>query len=65
MIKEEQKEYLTVKQAAAELGVTTRTVQRYIHKGLFPGAYQIDGGPTMPWLIPSEEVDALKEETSS
>ncbi len=56
--------YMTVREAANELGVTTRTVQRYIHRGRFPGAYQLPGGRTMPWLIPTDEVQALKEDSN-
>jgi excisionase family DNA binding protein len=49
-------EYMTVTEAAKLLGVTSRTVQRYIHRGLFPGAYQVPGGSKMPWLIPADAV---------
>jgi excisionase family DNA binding protein len=49
-------QYMTVTEAAKVLGVTGRTVQRYIHRGLFPGAYQLPGGSNMPWLIPADEV---------
>ena len=53
--------YYTVTEAARALGVVNRTVIRYIKRGLFPGAYQLPGGSTMPWLIPIEEVEALKK----
>jgi excisionase family DNA binding protein len=49
-------QYMTVTEAAKLLGVTTRTVQRYLRRGLFPGAYQLSGGVSMPWLIPADEV---------
>jgi excisionase family DNA binding protein len=52
-------QYITVTEAAKLLGVTSRTVQRYIHRGLFPGAYQLPGGSKMPWLIPADEVKNL------
>ena len=52
--------YYTVTEAAHELGVVNRTVIRYIKDGRFPGAYQIPGGATMPWLIPIDEVEAVK-----
>jgi excisionase family DNA binding protein len=50
-------QYMTVTEAAKILGVTTRTVQRYLRRGLFPGAYQLPGGASQPWIIPADEVN--------
>ena len=55
-------EYMTVRQAAQLLGVTTRTVQQWIKDGRFSGAYQILEGRTMPWLIPVAEVQAVHQQ---
>jgi excisionase family DNA binding protein len=49
-------QYMTVTEAAKHLGVTSRTVQRYLRRGLFPGAYQLPGGVSQPWIIPADEV---------
>jgi excisionase family DNA binding protein len=49
-------QFMTVTETAKALGLTGRTVLRYIHKGVFPGAYQLPGGDNMPWLIPVEAV---------
>jgi excisionase family DNA binding protein len=57
--------YLTISEAAVILGVTTRTVRRWVLKGLFPGAYQIQGGATLPWLLPEDEVLAMAKRKAS
>jgi predicted site-specific integrase-resolvase len=55
-------EYMSVRVAAQQLSVTPRTVQYWIRNGLIVGAYQPVEGQTMPWLIPSSEVERIKQE---
>jgi excisionase family DNA binding protein len=53
--------YITVKETARQLGVTTRTVQNWLKAGRFTTAYRIAEGRTMPWLISLEEVQQIAE----
>lgn len=47
---------LTVGQAARALGVSKRTVSRWLAQGHLPGAYKAGFGLTSPWRIPSSTV---------
>jgi excisionase family DNA binding protein len=51
-------ELLTVRQVAEMLDVTTRTVQRMVRRGDFPGAYQLPGGSHSTFVIPKSDLDA-------
>ena len=55
---------MTVKEVAEELGVSYRTIIRLIHEGMFPGAYKIGSGKTMPWLIPVSSFEEYKKKHS-
>jgi excisionase family DNA binding protein len=52
--------YLSVTQVAEQLNVTTRTVERMVKRGEFPGAYKLPG-ETAPYLIPREAVERYLE----
>ena len=49
---------LTVKQAAATLGVHPATITRWIAAGLFPGAYKLNpaASKNSPYRIPAAAV---------
>ena len=55
-------DYMSVRLAAEHLDVPIRTVQYWIKKGVITGAYQPVEGQTMPWLIPTSEVERIKQE---
>ena len=51
---------LSVKQAAAILEISPRTVRRYIDQNLFPGAYRLNPiGSRSDWRIPREDLDSF------
>ncbi len=45
-------------EAAKRLGVSNKTLHRYLHEGHLPGAYQLPGGD---WRIPDSDIDAFIE----
>lgn len=49
---------LTVRQAADQLGITPRAVNKLINEGKFPGARQVWAGLVRAWVIPADEVSA-------
>lgn len=49
-----------IKQIAARLGVSTRTVQRWHERGKLPGAYK-PGGQTSPLRIDARKLDRLSK----
>ncbi|MFQ5614747.1 MAG: helix-turn-helix transcriptional regulator [Anaerolineae bacterium] len=52
---------LTSAQAAARLGVTPRTIQRWVAAGVFPNAFKLDPGfIKSPFIIPVEDVEAFE-----
>lgn len=55
-------DYMTVRVAAQQLNVTTRTITRWIKSGRISGAYQPVTGQTMPWLVPVSEVVRIEQE---
>ena len=57
------KKTLTATQVAKTCGVTSRTVQRWIHAGHFPGARK-EPGKTSPYHIPRDEVEAFVKRLS-
>lgn len=54
--------FLTASQVAEEFGVDTRTISRWIERGLLPNAEKAYKGLRAPYLIPVSDVDALKKE---
>ena len=60
---QKKKAMMTVAEVAEMLQVDVKTVNNWIHaeKSPFPGAYQISDKRTAPYLIPTDEVDALKK----
>ena len=53
---------LTVAQAAADLGLSTRTVRRYLQKGRLAGTKQVVGNGLAEWQIEPGSVRNLKAE---
>jgi excisionase family DNA binding protein len=53
---------LTVKQAAAKLGVHPATITRWIAAGLFPNAYKLNraSAANSPYRIPAADVAAFQ-----
>jgi excisionase family DNA binding protein len=47
---------LTVDQVAQRLGVTPRSVLRWLDKGFFPNAYRFAPMAKSPWRIPESDV---------
>ena len=43
------KDFLTVKQVAEMLAVSTRSIERWIEKGIMPGYYQVDDRSPRFW----------------
>lgn len=58
------KETLTTSQIADMCGVTSRTVNRWVRAGYFPGA-QRGPGRTSPYRIPKEEVETFIDRMSA
>jgi predicted DNA-binding transcriptional regulator AlpA len=54
--------FMTIKQAAALLGMSNNSVRRMINKGLFPSARKEDDAY---WIIPKPEIDQYLERVSS
>jgi len=52
---------LSTTQVAEILHVSVVTVNKYILKGRFPGAYKLDPESKSMWLIPQTDVDAFLE----
>ena len=53
-----EEEYIKASEAARMCGVSSRTIRRWIKKGLFPGARR-GLGKSSPYLIPRREVEAF------
>lgn len=51
---------LTVKQAAEALGLSKRTLFRWLDAGRFPGARKIPGRLGGEWRIPAGDLDGLE-----
>jgi excisionase family DNA binding protein len=48
-------------EAAEELGVSARTIQRWLEDNLFPNAYRLNPeNPRSHVRIPEEDIEALK-----
>ena len=52
---------MTVSQVAELFNVDVKTVRNWIAAGEFPGAFKIEDKRTAPYLIPTSEVEALKQ----
>jgi excisionase family DNA binding protein len=52
---------LTVGQVAKRLGVTTRTIVRWLNAGHFANAYKLNPVITSPWRVPEESVAAFED----
>ncbi len=53
--------YLTGKEARARLGVSKKTLLKYLALGLFPKAYRLPSRKRPgDWRIPEEDVEAFK-----
>ena len=53
---------LTVKQAAGRLGVSPKTVNKWINAGHFPGAAKMNPlRPKSSYLIPVEDVERIEQ----
>jgi excisionase family DNA binding protein len=50
---------LTVKEVAAVLDAKPRTIQYWVKRGYFPGAYKIGIARNSPYRIPRSDVDAF------
>ena len=48
--------YVSSAEAAEQLGVSLRTVQSLLARGLIVGATRLGRGPRAPWIIPSPVV---------
>lgn len=53
--------YLTVRQAAAELGVGVHCIRRYIQRGVIQNVVKMEGATT-PYLIPPTEIEAVRND---
>ena len=49
-------QYLSSAEAAEQLGVSVRTLQSLLARGLIVGATRLGTGPRAPWIIPSPVV---------
>lgn len=56
-----QEQYLTVRQAAEQLGVGVHCVRRYIQRGVIQNVVKMEGA-TSPYLIPPTEIEAVKRD---
>lgn len=56
---------LSVALAAARFGVSTRTIQRWVAAGHFPGAYKLSPGLRSPFVIPLDDVLAYEKKLAS
>jgi excisionase family DNA binding protein len=56
-----QNNVLPVREVAAILGVKPRTVQRWIERGYFPGAYKLGLASNSSFRIPQSDVDDFLE----
>jgi excisionase family DNA binding protein len=56
-----QNNLLTANEVAAILGVKPRTIQYWVKRGYFPGAYKVGLGATSPYRIPQSDVEAFIE----
>ena len=45
--------WVSSREAAEELGISVRTLQSLLVRGLIVGARRLGTGPRAPWLIPS------------
>lgn len=53
----------SVEEAAERLGITVRTMQNWLARGVFPGAYKsLPGGVTSPWQIPESDLARVEEQ---
>ena len=52
---------LDMTEACRQLGVTKTTFRKYLAKGAFPGAFQLDAN----WRIPAADIDAFKAKRSA
>jgi excisionase family DNA binding protein len=50
---------LTTREAAAVMGLDSRTVERYCRAGRLPGAFKTSG-ETGDWRVPSTAIDAFR-----
>ena len=48
--------YVSSKEAAEQMGVSLRTVQSLLARGLIVGAVRLGTGPHAPWVIPTPVV---------
>ena len=48
-----QTRWVSSREAAEELGISLRTLQSLLVRGLIVGARRLGTGPRAPWLIPS------------
>lgn len=48
--------WLTVRQAAEELGYTEDTIRQYCAEGIFPKAGKASDSPRAHWRIPEQDV---------
>ena len=55
------KEYPTVTDAAKQLGVSTKTINGYIKKGIIPPPPQIEHGLRMVNIYPPEYIKEVKK----
>lgn len=52
---------LSVKEVRGYLNVSLITVQRWIARGEFPGAFKLGVGKTSHWRIPLSDVEKFKD----
>ena len=52
---------LTTSQAAQRLGVTPKTINDWIDRGLMPNAYKLNGFGKSPYRIPEGDVEAIEQ----
>ena len=45
--------WVSSREAATELGISLRTLQALLVRGLIVGARRLGAGPRAPWIIPS------------
>jgi predicted site-specific integrase-resolvase len=56
-----QTDYMRTTEAAERLGVSTRTITRWVERGYFPGAFKVNPeADNSPYMIPLSAIEALE-----
>lgn len=66
ILEEAMAQYLKVSHIAERYNVSTRTVLRWIHEGLFPGAFKLDpNAQNSHFVVPEEDLRLFEEKRKS